>query len=80
MTGYAIVAIFVLLAGLMIARVIPALLAVPLMAVAMAAIAGSSPRALGDVVSRRRTGARAGLRDGDLRAAQPRRAADGLPR
>jgi len=34
----------------MIARVIPALLAVPLMAVAMAAIAGSSARAVGDVV------------------------------
>ena len=50
MSGIAIVAVFLLLAGLMIARAIPALLAVPLMAVAMAALAGSTPGALADVI------------------------------
>ncbi|GAC1572589.1 MAG: hypothetical protein NVS3B7_03370 [Candidatus Elarobacter sp.] len=40
MSGVAIVAVFLALAGLMIARKLPALLAVPLMALATAAIAG----------------------------------------
>ena len=40
MSGIAIVAVFLLLAGLMIARKLPALLAVPLMALATAALAG----------------------------------------
>jgi len=40
LAGVAVVAVFLLLAGLMIARKIPALLAVPLMALATAAIAG----------------------------------------
>jgi len=40
MSGVAIVAVFLVLAGLMIARRLPALLAVPLMALATAAIAG----------------------------------------
>ncbi len=40
MSGIAIVVVFLLLAGLMIARRLPALLAVPLMALATAAIAG----------------------------------------
>lgn len=52
MSGIAIVAVFALLAGLMVARVLPALLAVPLMAVATAAIAGNGPAALADVVVR----------------------------
>ena len=52
MSGVAIVAVFVLLAGAMVARVLPALLAVPLMAVAMAALAGSSPQTVADVVVR----------------------------
>ncbi len=40
LAGLAVVAVFLVLAGLMIARKLPALLAVPLMAIAMAAIAG----------------------------------------
>ncbi len=40
LSGIAIVAVFLLLAGLMIARKLPALLAVPLMALATAALAG----------------------------------------
>ena len=40
MSGLAIVAVFLVLAGLMIARKLPALLAVPLMALATAALAG----------------------------------------
>ncbi len=40
LSGVAIVAVFLLLAGLMIARKLPALLAVPLMALATAALAG----------------------------------------
>jgi hypothetical protein len=52
MSGIAIVAVFLLLAGLMVARKLPALLAVPLMAIAMAAIAGNAPGAIADVVSR----------------------------
>ena len=52
MSGIAIVAVFLLLAGLMVARKLPALLAVPLMAIAMAALAGNAPAAIADVVSR----------------------------
>ena len=51
MSGLAIVAVFILLAGLMVARKLPALLAVPLMAIAMAAIAGNAPGAVADVVA-----------------------------
>ena len=50
MSGIAIVAVFLVLAGLMVARVLPALLAVPVMAVAMAALAGNAPGAVADVV------------------------------
>src|ERR1700687_5791588 len=49
MTGIAIVLVFLVLAGLMVARKLPALLAVPLMALAMNAIAGG---ALGDVLDK----------------------------
>src|ERR1700722_8413091 len=52
MSGIAIVLVFLLLAGLMVARKLPALLAVPLMAVALAVIAGSAPLAVGDVIVR----------------------------
>jgi len=52
MSGIAIVLVFLLLAGLMVARVLPALLAVPLMAVAMAVLAGSTPGTLADVIVR----------------------------
>ena len=50
MTGRAIVAVFLLLAGLMVARNIPALLVVPLLSLAMAAIAGGAPA---DVIVKR---------------------------
>lgn len=50
--GIAIVAIFLVLAGLMVARTLPALLAVPLMAVAMAACAGAGIDGVADVVTR----------------------------
>ena len=40
MSGILILAVFLVLAGLMIARKLPALLAVPLMALATAALAG----------------------------------------
>ncbi len=50
MSGIAIVAVFLVLAGLMVARKLPALLAVPLMAIAMAAIAGNAPGAVADVI------------------------------
>ena len=43
LSGIAIVVVFLLLAGLMIARKLPALLAVPLMALATAALAGLPP-------------------------------------
>jgi len=43
MSGIAIVVVFLALAGLMVARKLPALLAVPLMAIAMAALAGNAP-------------------------------------
>jgi hypothetical protein len=48
-TGVAIVAVFVALAGLMIARKLPALLAVPIMALAIGALAGVGPGALGAI-------------------------------
>ncbi len=51
MTGIAIVAVFALLVGLMIARKLPALLAVPIMAIAMAAIAGAGWPAVGAVIA-----------------------------
>jgi len=51
MSGVAIVAVFLLLAGLMVARKLPALLAVPLMAIAMAALAGNAPAAIGGVIA-----------------------------
>ena len=52
MSGIAIVAVFLLLAGLMVARRLPALLAVPLMAIAMTALAGASAATLGDVIAK----------------------------
>ena len=52
MSGIAIVLVFLVLAGLMVARKLPALLAVPLMAIAMAAIAGNTPAAVADVIAR----------------------------
>ncbi len=51
MSGIAIVLVFLLLAGLMVARKLPALLAVPLMAIAMAAIAGNTPVAIAGVIA-----------------------------
>ncbi len=51
MSGIAIVLVFLLLAGLMVARKLPALLAVPLMAIAMAAIAGNTPAAIAGVIA-----------------------------
>ncbi len=50
MSGIAIVLVFLLLAGLMVARILPALLAVPLMAIATAALAGSPPDAVAGVI------------------------------
>jgi hypothetical protein len=49
LTGVAIVAVFVVLAGLMIARKLPALLAVPIMALAIGALAGVGPVGLGAI-------------------------------
>jgi hypothetical protein len=49
-SGIAIVVLFLVLAGAMIARLIPALLAVPLMALGIAAVAGDSPSQLAAVV------------------------------
>jgi hypothetical protein len=51
MSGIAIVLVFLLLAGLMVARKLPALLAVPLMAIAMAALAGNTPAAVAGVIA-----------------------------
>jgi hypothetical protein len=51
LTGIAIVAVFLVLVGLMVARKLPALLAVPLMAIAMAAIAGSPPATIVGVIA-----------------------------
>ncbi len=45
-------AVFLLLAGLMIARRLPALLAVPIMALAIGALAGVGPSGLGDIFSK----------------------------
>ncbi len=52
MTGIAIVAVFVLLAGLMIARKLPALLAVPVMALAIGAIAGAGPSGVAEIFAK----------------------------
>jgi hypothetical protein len=52
MTGVAIVAAFVVLAALMIARRLPALLAVPIMALAIGALAGVGPNGLGDIFAK----------------------------
>ncbi len=52
MTGIAIVVVFLVLAGLMVARKLPALLAVPLMAIAMTIVAGAPGATLGDVVTK----------------------------
>ena len=52
MSGIAIVAVFLALAALMVARKLPALLAVPLMAIAMAALAGNAPATIADVIVR----------------------------
>jgi hypothetical protein len=46
MSGIAMLAIFALAAGLMYARLLPALLAVPLMALGIAAVAGAGPGGL----------------------------------
>ena len=43
MSGILIIAVFLVLAGAMIARKLPALLAVPLMALATAALSTTSP-------------------------------------
>ncbi|MFZ1126328.1 MAG: hypothetical protein WAN59_14405, partial [Candidatus Baltobacteraceae bacterium] len=50
MSGIAMLAIFALCAALMSARIVPALLAVPLMALATAAVAGAGPGDLASVV------------------------------
>jgi hypothetical protein len=50
MIGLAMLALFALCAALMYARVLPALLAVPLMALGMAAVAGAGPADLAGVV------------------------------
>ncbi len=52
MTGLAIVAAFLILAALMIARKLPALLAVPLMALAIGALAGVGPSGLADIFAK----------------------------
>jgi hypothetical protein len=52
LTGVAIVAAFALLAGLMIARKLPALLAVPVMALTIGAIAGVGPAGLADIFAK----------------------------
>jgi hypothetical protein len=49
--GAAMIAVFVLCALLMALRVLPAILAVPLMALGIAAVAGASPSELGAVVT-----------------------------
>ncbi|HEV3156126.1 MAG TPA: PDZ domain-containing protein [Candidatus Baltobacteraceae bacterium] len=51
MIGAAMIAVFVLCALLMALRVLPAILAVPLMALGIAAVAGASPSELGAVVT-----------------------------
>ena len=52
MTGVAIVAAFAALAALMIARKLPALLAVPVMALTIGALAGVGPAGLGDIFAK----------------------------
>ncbi len=52
MTGIAIVAVFAALAALMVTRTLPALLAVPLMALAVGALAGVGWAGLGDIFSK----------------------------
>ncbi|GAC1542600.1 MAG: hypothetical protein NVS2B17_21330 [Candidatus Velthaea sp.] len=52
MTGIAIVVVFLALAVLMIARKLPALLAVPIMAVAIGAIAGAGPGGVADIFAK----------------------------
>jgi hypothetical protein len=52
LTGLAIVAVFVVLAGLMIARKLPALLAVPVMALAIGALAGAGWAGVGDIFAK----------------------------
>jgi hypothetical protein len=52
LTGLAIVAVFAVLAGLMIARKLPALLAVPLMALAIGALAGAGWAGVGDIFAK----------------------------
>lgn len=52
MTGIAIVAVFGVLAALMIARKLPALLAVPMMALAIGALAGAGWAGVGDIFSK----------------------------
>ena len=49
--GYAIVAVFIVFAALMYARVLPALLAVPAMAIAMALVSGVDGAGIGAIVS-----------------------------
>ncbi len=51
MTGAFVVLAFLVFAGLMIARKLPALLAVPCMAIAIAFVAGVSPDGVGTIVS-----------------------------
>ena len=51
MSGIAIVVVFLALAGLMVARIVPALLAVPLMAIAMVACAGNASHDIAGVIS-----------------------------
>jgi hypothetical protein len=52
LTGIAIVAVFLILAALMIARKLPALLAVPLMALAIGGLAGAGPSGVGDIFAK----------------------------
>jgi hypothetical protein len=52
LTGIAIVAVFLALAALMIARKLPALLAVPIMALAIGALAGVGPAGLADIFAK----------------------------
>jgi hypothetical protein len=51
-SGILIVVAFLVLAGAMVARVLPALLAVPAMALATGLLAGASPETLGEIVTK----------------------------
>jgi len=51
-SGIAIILVFLILAGLMIARKVPALLAVPVMALAIGAIAGAGPGGVADIFAK----------------------------